>query len=83
MYQTYLNFRFYFGGAPTLTAMCVIANEHVCFKCMDVFYCFVCESKAAFILSMETSEDKCCVVQYLITVAVNVLLDLYSIKLNI
>ncbi len=50
---------------------------------MDVFYCFVCELKAAFILLMETSEDKCCVVQYLITVAVNVLLDLYSIKRNI
>lgn len=59
-------------------------NTSVLSVCMDVFFVFVCEKKnAAFILLMETSEDKCCVVQYLITVAVNVLLDLYSMKLNI
>lgn len=40
------------------------------------------KQNAAFLPLMETSQDKCCVVQYLITVAV-LLLDLYSIKLNI
>lgn len=80
----YLNYRLYLGGAPTWTAICVITNEHICLSVWMYFICFfVCETNAAFILLMETSEDKCCVVQYLITVAVNVLLDLYSIKLNI